>query len=59
MEDELRGIEECDVYIDDIGCFDPSWDSHLKTLDRVLTHLQNNGFTINPLKCEWGIQETD
>jgi RNase H-like domain found in reverse transcriptase len=61
MEDVLRGIEECDVYIDDIGCFDPSWDSHLKTLDKVLTRLQNDGFTINLLtvKCEWGIQETD
>jgi Reverse transcriptase (RNA-dependent DNA polymerase) len=53
MEDVLRApIEECDVYIDDIGCFDPSWDSHLKTLDKVLTHLQNNGFAINLLKCE-------
>jgi hypothetical protein len=34
MEDILRDVEECDVYIDDIGCFDSSWESHLRTLER-------------------------
>ena len=37
MEDVLRDIEECDCYIDDVGCFDSSWDLHLQTLKRVLT----------------------
>ena len=59
MEDTLRDILECDVYIDDVGCFDSSWEQHLKTLDRVLSRLQENNFTINPLKCEWAVQETD
>ena len=59
MEDTLRDIEECDVYIDDIGAFNSTWEEHLATLARVLTRLQDNNFTINPLKCEWGVQETD
>jgi len=52
MESLLRDIEECDVYIDDIGGFDSSWEKHLATLERVLQRLQDNGFTVNPAKCK-------
>ena len=33
--------------------------SHMATIRAVLTHLQDNGFSANPLKCEWAVQETD
>ena len=55
----LDGIEDIEFYMDDIGVFSNSWDAHLSLLSLVLTRLQDVGFTINPLKCEWAIQETD
>ena len=55
----LDGIDDIEFYMDDIGVFSGNWDDHLSLLSLVLTHLQNVGFTINPLKYEWAIQETD
>ena len=59
MEDLFRSLEETDVYIDDVGVFNDDWQSHLRSLDKVLTILQDNNFTVNPFKCEWGVKETD
>jgi transposase InsO family protein len=59
MEDLFRNFDEVDVYIDDIGIFSNSWDDHVKSLQRVLKILQECNFTVNPLKCEWAVQETD
>jgi len=59
MEDTLQDIEEADAYRDDAGIFNDDWHSHLKSIETVLQRLQDNGFTINPLKCEWTVQEMD
>ncbi len=59
MENIFRNIADAEVYIDDIGAFSHSWDDHLKLLRILLTKLQENGFTVNPLKCEWAVTETD
>ena len=59
MEHVLQGIMDADVYMDDIGCFVKSWEQHLQVLEQVMTHLQDNGFSVNLRKCEWAVQETN
>ena len=47
------------MYIDDVGAFSTSCTDHIKLLDEVLHLLKDNRFTVNPLKCEWAVKESD
>ena len=59
MEDILQDTD-CTVYIDDIGIWtNGSFDVHMKTIDKILDRLNQNGLKCNPLKCDWAVQETD
>ena len=59
MERVLGHLEDLEIYLDDLAAFSNSWEDHLDILEKVLTILQDKGFSVNPLKCEWAIQETD
>ena len=59
MEQVLSNLEDTEVYLDDIAAFSSHFDSHIALLEKILQRLQDNGFSVNPLKCEWAVQETD
>ncbi len=59
MDNELSSIEDADVYIDDVGAFSNDWDHQVNLIATILRRLRENGFPINPLKCEWAIKHTD
>ena len=47
----------CLAYLDDIIVFDPTVESHIDNVDKVLQALKGAGLTIKPSKCEWGRSE--
>ena len=59
MHSVLDDIEGIEFYMDNLGVFSSSWPDPLSLLSTILGHLENVRFTINPLKCEWAIQEMD
>ncbi len=59
MDNIFQDVEDAEVYVDNIGAFSHSWDDHIALLRTILTKLQDNEFTVNPLKCESAVKETD
>ena len=51
--------DEVETFIDDLGIFSMDFTEHMEKLKQVLQRLYDNGYIVNPLKCEWAVQETD
>jgi hypothetical protein len=52
MEDIFCDMADVKNYIYDIGIFAQSWEHHQIIVAEVLKQLEDNGFTVNPLKCD-------
>ena len=52
MEYFFHSVEDADVYIDNVEAFYSDWQHHLQMIDTIFNQLQENGSTVNPLKCE-------
>jgi hypothetical protein len=59
IEEVLCGLDVKMYIINDIGAFNNDWNTHMHSLNEILRQLKINGFKVNPLKCEWAVQETD
>jgi hypothetical protein len=59
VENIFCAINDAEVYINDIGVFLTEWEHHITLICTIPTKLQGNGFTANPLKCDWAVKETD
>ncbi len=58
MGNVLSDIKNANLYIDDVGAFSSDWGHLINLLATILKKLCKNCFTINPLKCEWAVEET-
>ena len=56
MESLFRDLDKVDVYIDNVGIFSNTWQEHLDSPCKVLAILEKHNFSVNPLKCEWGVK---
>ena len=51
MDNLLQGLDHVTVYIDDILVTGKTEEEHLRTLDEVLTRLENAGVRLKREKC--------
>jgi predicted transcriptional regulator with HTH domain len=59
MESIFHDMANIECYLDGIGIFSNDYDTHMSIIHEVLQCLQNNGFTVNLLKCEWAVTGTN
>jgi hypothetical protein len=58
-ENIFCNLVDTDVYIDGVGAFSKNWEKRIALLHQICTRLVENGFTVNPPRCEWGVKEID
>jgi hypothetical protein len=59
MDQALRGLPFCYVYIDDLLIASQTPDEHTEHLHQVFQRLSDHGIVINPAKCVLGVSELD
>ncbi len=49
----ISGLDNCDVYLDDVVVYNPDLSSHVAQLTALLDHLLTANLTVNLDKCEF------
>ncbi len=49
----LSGIQNCEVYLDDVVIYSMTWEDHIRTLEAVLKNFNEASLTLNLAKCEF------
>ena len=57
LEDMLH--EFLEAFIDDVAVFSKTWEEHLQHLTCVLQRLEAKGYTVNPAKCKWAVDNVE
>ena len=59
MESALRSInfKHVLIYVDDLLCFSPDFETHLQHLESVFKHLRAAGLKLKPSKCKFAAKE--
>ena len=57
IDQVLRGLHFCYVYIDDVLVVSPNAEEHEEHLQTVFQRLSEHGIIINPDKCEFGVPQ--
>ena len=56
----FQHMPEVECFIDDIGIFtNGTYEEHLAVVKKVLQILEEEGFSVNPLKCDGAVDQTD
>ena len=59
LEEIIQGLD-ITYYIDDLGIWtNGTFDEHLESVDKVLQRIIESNLKTNPLKCDWGVMQTD
>ena len=59
MDQVLRGLPFCFVYLDDLLVASPDMDTHLEHLGQVFKLLSDHGILIHPQKCAFAVSSLD
>ena len=60
MHPLFSDLPNVECFLDDIGIFSlGSFADQISQIHQVLLRLERNGFTVNPLKCDWAVTTTE
>ena len=53
VEELFEDLPDVEVCVNDASIFSHDFETHCKTVDKVLSVLQSHDFCVKPAKCRW------